>query len=71
MNPSVCICCGQLIGKLGDRFSQNLNVCCSCLALVDDLQDSSIIESAIPHEIDPAPEKELSPSRALEKTGRA
>jgi hypothetical protein len=63
VKPSVCKCCGQPIPSEEAPDSRNPNVCFSCAGLVNDVQDNTILESAIPLEI-PA----STPGQAQSKT---
>jgi len=42
MKPSVCICCGELMGEHGQELSRNPNICASCSSLVDGMDEPSI-----------------------------
>lgn len=41
----------------GKAISDNPNVCTSCASLLDDIQDTTITESAIPYEFDSGTQK--------------
>ena len=80
MKPVICMCCGQPILPVGPAAPSNPNLCLACSRIVDDIQDSTLIESAIPYELDdaaqaapaenPSPEAESSkPAQARNETG--
>jgi hypothetical protein len=50
--PSVCKCCGGPLLVSKATPESQITVCNSCLRLMEDVQDSTVIESAIPYEID-------------------
>jgi hypothetical protein len=43
------------MGHATKSVSDNPNVCASCASMLDDVPDSTLIESAIPYEVEPAP----------------
>ena len=50
VQPSICKCCGGSLPELKSSRDCHLTICDSCLRLVEDVQDSMVIESAIPYE---------------------
>jgi hypothetical protein len=54
VQPSICKCCGGPLPVLDASHDRNLTICDSCFRMVDDVQDSTVIESAIPYETDQA-----------------
>lgn len=57
---------------MGPACPTNPNLCQACGRIVDDLQDSTLIDSAIPYELNasdaPAPLEDPDPERADPKT---
>ncbi len=49
---AICFSCGEPMACPDKSGSDNPNVCPSCASLLEDIQDSTIIESAIPYESD-------------------
>jgi hypothetical protein len=53
VKPTICMCCGEPIEGMKQFAPHNSNTCLSCASLLDDVQDRTIIQTAIPYEFEP------------------